>query len=100
MKTEFYTLSLRFHKKEQRDTMSWWQRRILERTVLEFEVPNIRSNISHVYELNTANSDTLKFGIKRSTLATFSGNIWSRLKSPLTIIMYCVGNWRYQEDQV
>ena len=53
--------------------------------------------------------DRLKLRITRPTLATFSGNIWSRLKSPKINILCCVGSSlinkrkssvKYQEDQV
>ena len=62
-------------------------------TAFEFEVSNTRSNIPPCIWIECCERwDKLKFWIWRLTLATCSGNIWSRLKSPTVNILCCVAS--------
>ena len=62
-------------------------------TALEFEVSNTKSNIPPCIWVEYCERwDKLKFWIRGLTLATCSGNIWSRLKSPTINILFCVGS--------
>ena len=62
-------------------------------TALEFEVSNTRSNIPPcIWVEHCEHWDKLKFWIRGLTLATCSGNIWSRSKSPTINILCCVGS--------
>ena len=71
---------------------------------MEFEVSNTRSNNTPCIWVKYCDcQDKLKLWIN---LATFYGNIWSKLKSPTIKILCCVGSslnkkshqWLYQED--
>ena len=60
---------------------------------LEFEVSNNKSNIPPCIWVDYCERwHKLKFWIRGLTLATCSGNIWSRLKSLTMNILCCVGS--------
>ena len=62
-----------------------------EETALKFEISNTRSNNPPYIWLEYCERwNRLKLWNKWSTLATFSSNIWSRLKSPAIKILCCV----------
>ena len=91
MKAEFYiNKMIRFEKKEQSDHCRVM---VEKKTALEFEVSKTRSNDPLCIWVEHCRSwDRLKFWIKGSPLAIFSGNIWSRLKLPTIKILCCVGS--------
>ena len=61
-------------------------------TILELEESNTRSNIPPCMWVEYCQRwDRSKLWIKGAMLATFSGNIWSRLKSPTIKILCCIG---------
>ena len=61
--------------------------------ILELEESNTRSNIPPCMWVEYCERwDRSKLWIKGAMLATFSGNIWSRLKSPTIKILCCIGS--------
>ena len=46
----------------------------------------------HIYIVNTETDQNFESNFKGAMLAIFSGNIWSKVKSPTIKILCCIGS--------